>query len=61
FGAHIKITQGPLSFDAPILSSIDPVSLVLTICAAALLLWRKWDILWVLPALAILGLAFSLL
>ncbi|RLJ59977.1 chromate transporter [Litoreibacter meonggei] len=46
---------GAVFFDA---GTVQPVPLVIAVIAAALLLWRKWDMLVVLPICATLGLVF---
>ncbi len=43
------------------LSALDPRALALSALAAALLLWRKWDLLIVLPILAAAGIGASLI
>ncbi|MDT2031252.1 chromate efflux transporter [Planktomarina sp.] len=59
FVSHIKRTIGPLHLSLPDLSSFDPLSLCFSALAALLLLWRKWDILWTLPLVALLAVGIS--
>ena len=43
------------------LAALDPVALALSALAAALLLWRRWDLLAVLPLMAVAGIAASMI
>ena len=59
FVSHIERTIGPLHLSLPDPSSFDPLSLSFSALAALLLLWRKWDILWTLPLVALLAVGVS--
>ncbi|MDE0969272.1 MAG: chromate efflux transporter [Octadecabacter sp.] len=61
FVAHIMFTEvgttnGPLFIIAPVWSSFNTSAALLTLLAAALLLWRKWGITQTLAVMAVSGL-----
>jgi len=66
FALHVlfaEVTQshlGPLTVWMPSLSSLSVPALVLSMLAAALLLWRKLDMLFVLPLTAVVSLGWHL-
>lgn len=60
FGEVARLDLGPVAFWWPALSTFDPGAVVLTGLAGWLLLRRKWDLLAVLPAMALAGTVWSL-
>ncbi len=58
FGAVETAAFGPARLAVPILSSFDPVAFCLSLLAAALILWRKWDLMLVLPVLALISMGW---
>jgi len=59
FASHSERTLGPLHLSLPDPGSFDPLSLSFSALAALLLLWRKWDIIWTLPLMALLSIGVS--
>ena len=59
FASHSGWTLGPLDLSLPDPGSFDPLSLSFSTLTALLLLWRKWDILWTLPLMALLSVGVS--
>jgi len=59
FSSHVEQSIGPLRLSLPDLGSFDPLSLSFSALSALLLLWRKWDILWTLPLMALVALGVS--
>ena len=59
FSSHRDWTLGPLDLSLPDPGSLDPLSLSFSALAALFLLWRKWDILWTLPLMALLSVGVS--
>ncbi len=60
FAGVSQVSLGPLLIWTPEWGTLLPGALVLAALAAALLLWRKLDLLIVLPIMALAGLAWSL-
>jgi chromate transporter len=60
FGEVVRVPLGPVAVWTPTIGSLDLGSVVLACLAGALLLWRKMDLLLVLPILAIAGLAWQM-
>jgi len=61
FLAHARLTLGPFDISLPQWQAVDGSALGLSAIAAIMLIWREWDILWVLPTLALVSVAVSLL
>ena len=61
FLAHAHLTLGPFDISLPQWQAVDGSALGLSAIAAIMLIWRDWDILWVLPTLALVSVAVSLL
>ena len=59
FASHSERTLGPLHLSLPDPGSFDPLSLSFSALAALLLLWRKWDIIWTMPLVALLSIGVS--
>jgi chromate transporter len=59
FGEVTEATLGPARLAVPVLSSLQPAALALSALAAALLLWRKMDLLVVLPIMALAALVWQ--
>jgi chromate transporter len=62
FAAHVMfdevgVTSGPLTILAPLWSSFNIIAALLTLLAAALLLWRKWGMTRTLAVMAAAGVA----
>ncbi|MCR9069265.1 MAG: chromate efflux transporter [Rhodobacteraceae bacterium] len=58
FGEVTNVALGPMTLALPKLSTLIPGALILSALAAALLLWRKIDLLKVLPVMALAGLGY---
>jgi chromate transporter len=58
FGEVTNVALGPMTLALPTLSTLIPGALILSALAAALLLWRKIDLLKVLPVMALAGLGY---
>ncbi len=56
-----RVPLGPASIDVPVLATLQPTALALTLLAGVLLLWLKWGLARVLAVSAAAGLALSLL
>ena len=61
FVAHASLALGPFDISLPQWHSVDGLAFSLSAIAAILLIWRKWDILWVLPTMALVSAAISFL
>ena len=67
FGLHVifrevrQVTAGPVTIDTPVLASVDPVMLVLTLAAAVAVFRFKVGMIRVLLACAAAGLVWSLI
>ena len=61
FGATIQISAWPLAFDAPVLSSLNPWALVLTLAAAVAIFRFKWGMISTLASSCGAGVALHLL
>ena len=61
FAAHASLAFGPFNISLPQWHSVDGLAFSLSAIAAILLIWRKWDILWVLPTMALVSAAISFL
>ena len=61
FAAHASLAFGPFNISLPQWYSVDGLAFSLSAIAAILLIWRKWDILWVLPTMALVSAAISFL
>jgi chromate transporter len=61
FSATNRIDYGPVSLEVPVLASWNPVAVVLTGVAVALLVWRRWSTLRTLGVCALLGAASGLI
>ena len=61
FAAHASLALGPFNISLPQWHSVDGLAFSLSAIAAILLIWRKWDILWILPAMAVVSAAISFL
>jgi len=59
--AHARFTLGPFDISLPQWQAVDGSALGLSAIATIMLIWREWDILWVLPTLALVSVAVSLL
>jgi chromate transporter len=65
FAAHVffaevpVLTAGPITVILPVLSSVQPVAVLLGLTAAALLLWRHWSLPAVLATCAAASVALS--
>ena len=60
FTSQVERSIGPLHFSLPDPGAIDPLSLSYSALAALLFLWRKWDILWTLPLMALVAIGVSI-
>jgi chromate transporter len=56
FSATTRISRGPLSLSVPVLDTVRPVPVIITLVCAALLLRARWSVLRTLAAGAVLGL-----
>jgi chromate transporter len=61
FSAHACLAIGPFDMSMPQWQTVDGFALGLSTIAAILLIGRKWDILVVLPVMALVSIAVSLL
>ena len=61
FAEVTNVSVGPVSLALPTLGTIIPGAVILSALAAALLLWRKIDLLKVLPIMALAGLGYGFL
>ena len=61
FAAHARLALGPFDISLPQWHSADGLTFSLSAIAAILLIWRKWDILCVLPDMALVSAAISCL
>jgi len=59
FGEVTEATPGPARLAVPVVATLLPGALVLTVLAAGLLLWRKMDLLVVLPIMALAALLWQ--
>ena len=59
FKVQSSFTLGTLDVNLPQWQTLDGLPLCLSAIAAALVIWWKWDILWILPAVAFLSVAVS--
>ena len=60
FTSQVERSIGPLHFSLPDPGAFDPLSLSYSALAALLFLWRKWDILWTLPLMALVAIGVSI-
>jgi chromate transporter len=61
FAATIQLTWGVVRFEAPMLSSLQPLQLGLTVFAGLLAFWLRWSVLRILGICALLGFLTSIL
>jgi len=61
FEARRTVAAGPATLELPVLASVDPVAVGITVVALALMFWRGWSPLRTLGACALLGLGATLL
>ena len=64
FAAHVMfddvgVSSGPLPLLTPVWSSFNLAAALLTLLAAALLLWRNWPLGWTLGVMALAGIAIA--
>jgi len=64
FAAHVMfdqvgVTNGIFNILSPVWSSFNLSAALLTLLAAALLVWRKWPITWALGVMALAGIAIG--
>ena len=61
FAAHTRFALGPFDISLPQWHSVDGLVFSLSAISTILLIWCKWNILWVLPATALMSAAVSFL
>ena len=60
FADTSRVTRGPLSFEVPVLDSIQWAALAITALGCALIFWRRWSVLRTLGACALAGIVVGL-
>lgn len=60
FGQTARLTAGPLDVEYPLLGSVHPAELAITVLGLALVFWRGWSVLRTLGACALTGVVIGL-